>query len=440
MDGKGDRPSFDIAIVGAGVVGVHVAIGLLDRGIPFTIYEQSAELTEMGAGITITSTIAQSLTALHPEATQYLLKVSKLMSNINLVNGSRDDLSLRPSDQLYDLVISPFELHAAHRAKLVEGLLQLIPKERIKLGKRIESIVERGGDEKLLLQFADGTTAEADAVIGCDGIKSRVRQIVGGSDNPSSFAHYSNMSAYRGLITMDKATAALGQLVKDPVWYLGQGASMVTYAILGPGGIPFLNVVAYVHDEQDSLSLDSLVSEGNKEDVEAAFSHFGSSVKDVIKALPDKLNRWALFDSYAHPLPSYAYGRTVLAGDAAHPSTPHIGSGAGMGIEEALILAELLKSATERLGASEGSTSRRKLLEAAFKAYSDIRRPRTQWIVAQSRTIGIMSQGRHKEMGTDFDNYGIYLREKIGKLQAYDWKDSIRQAIDQFERELGASV
>ncbi|PNP50663.1 hypothetical protein THARTR1_08681 [Trichoderma harzianum] len=235
---------------------------------------------------------------------------------------------------------------------------------------------------------------------------------------------------------MEKATAALGQLVKDPVWYLGQGASMVTYPILGPGGIPVLNVVAYVHDEQDSLSLDSLVSEGNKEDVEAAFSQFGSSVKEVIKALPDKLNRWALFDSYVHPLPSYAYGRTVLAGDAAHPSTPHIGSGAGMGIEEALILAELLKSATEHLSASESSAARHKLFEAVFKAYSDIRRPRTQWIVTQSRTIGVMSQGRHEDMGTEFDRYAAYLKEKIGKLEAYDWKDTLRQATDQFERNL----
>ncbi|KAL6803074.1 hypothetical protein GGI42DRAFT_19936 [Trichoderma sp. SZMC 28013] len=439
MDGQGDRPSFDIAIVGAGVAGVHVAIGLLNRGIPFTIYEQSAELTEMGAGITVTSTVLKSLAALHPEAPQRLFKVSKLIRNINCVNGSSDDLGLRPSDRLYDLV-QPYELHSAHRAKLVEGLLQLIPEGHIKLGKRIESIVDRGEHEKLLLQFADGTTAEADAVIGCDGIKSRVRQIVGGSDNPSSSPHYSHMSAYRGLITMEKATAALGQLVKDPVWYLGQGASMVTYPILGPGGIPVLNVVAYVHDEQDSLSLDSLVSEGNKEDVEAAFSQFGSSVKEVIKALPDKLNRWALFDSHAHPLPSYAHGRTVLAGDAAHPSTPHIGSGAGMGIEEALILAELLKSATERLSVSEGSTTKHKLLEAVFKAYSHIRQPRTQWIVAQSRTIGVMSQGRHEEMGRDFDRYAAYLEETIGKLEAYDWKDSVSQAVDQFERELGASV
>lgn len=162
MDGQGDRPSFDIAIVGAGVAGVHVAIGLLNRGIPFTIYEQSAELTEMGAGITVTSTVLKSLAALHPEAPQRLFKVSKLIRNINCVNGSSDDLGLRPSDRLYDLV-QPYELHSAHRAKLVEGLLQLIPEGHIKLGKRIESIVDRGEHEKLLLQFADGTTAEADA-------------------------------------------------------------------------------------------------------------------------------------------------------------------------------------------------------------------------------------------------------------------------------------
>ncbi|KAL7913967.1 hypothetical protein GGI35DRAFT_439112 [Trichoderma velutinum] len=440
MDGQGDRPPFDIAIVGAGIVGVHVAVGLLNRGISFTIYEQSTELTEMGAGITINSFVAESLAALHHEAPQQLFKVSKPMNNINCVNGCSDNLNLRSSDRLYDKVIEPYEFHAAHRTKLVDELLQLIPKGHIKLGKRIESIVDQGDDEKLLLQFADGTTAEADAVIGCDGIKSRVRQIVGGLDNPSSSPHYANMSAYRGLISMEKATAALGQLVKDAVWYVGQGASMVTYPILGPGGVPVLNVVAYVHDEQDSLGLDSLVSEGSKQDVETAFSQFGSSVREVIKALPDKLNHWALFDSYAHPLPSYAYGRIVLAGDAAHPSTPHLGSGAGMGIEEALILAELLKTATERPSVVQASTAKGRILEAVFKVYSDIRRPRTEWIVASSRGAGVAAQWRDEDCGSDLDAYAKYLREKLDELLAYDWKESLRQATDQLERELGASV
>ncbi|KAL7948837.1 hypothetical protein V8C42DRAFT_230538 [Trichoderma barbatum] len=441
MDTHRDRPSFDIAIIGAGVVGVHVAIGLLNRNIPFTLYEQSSEVTEMGAGIAVSPIIVESMTALHPDVPQHLFKVSKELRNFNCVNGSSDeDLRLRPSDRLYDRVIQPYVFHAAHRGKLVEELLRLIPQEHIKLGKRIDSIVDRGEDKKLLLQFADGTTAETDAVIGCDGVKSRVRQIVGGLDQPSSFSHYINMSTYRGLIPIEKATAAIGELANDPVWYVGQGASMVTYPILVKEGVAVLNVTAYVHDERDWPDLDNFTREGSKEDVEKAFCHFGPSVKEIIRALPDKLNRWALFDSHSHPLPSYAYGRIVLAGDAAHTSTPHIGSGAGMGIEEALLLAELLKTATERLSLTQGSIPKHKLLEAVFKAYSDVRQPRTQWIVATSRHLGAASQWRNPDIGSDLDLYTTNFSQKLDKLLDYNWKDSLRQATEGFERELKATV
>ncbi|KAL7936552.1 FAD/NAD(P)-binding domain-containing protein [Trichoderma chlorosporum] len=415
MDNQGDRPSFDVAIIGTGIVGVHLAIGLLSRNIPFTIYEQSSQMTGTGAGIAVSSAVVDSMAALHPDAPQRLFRVSKLVESFNYVNGCRDErLNLRPPERPYDRVIQPYKFHAAHRAKLVDGLLQFIPKEYIKLGKRIESIVGRGEDEKLVLQFSDGTTAEADAVIGCDGIKSRVRQIVKGIDNPRSFPHYTNMSLYRGLITMERATAALGQLAKDSVWYVGQGASMVTYPIVGMDGVPVLNMAAYVNDEQEWPDLDNLACVGRKRDVEAAFSHFGPSLKE-----------------------SYAYGRVVLAGDAAHSSTPHLGSGAGMGIEEALILAELLKTATERLDATQGSIS--KHIEAVFEAYSETRLPRTQWIVAGSRSIGIASQWRDEERGSDLDMYIMGFKTTLDTLLAYDWKDAYKQATDGFERELGAS-
>ncbi|KAM0250875.1 hypothetical protein ACHAQJ_008453 [Trichoderma viride] len=439
MNGHSNRPPLNVAIIGAGIVGVHVAIGLLNRNIPVTIYEQSSQVKEIGAGITFPSPIVDCMAALDPGITEKLEKSAGVFENLNCVIGCSDeDLKLRPADQLFDITAKPFKYHSAYRAQLLDDLLQLIPQKCIKVGKRLESIINKDDDEKqLLLQFSDGTTAEADTVIGCDGIKSRVRQIVLGNDDPAAFPHYSHISAYRGLVPMEQATAALGRLSKEAVSYVGQGASMMTYPIASKNVV---NVVAFVHDEEDWPDSNRLISLGRKEEVVAAFSHFCPSLRDLIAAMPEELNRWAMFDSFDHPLKSFAYGRIVLAGDAAHASTPHHGAGAGMGIEDALVVTTLLKRVTEIQNLDQDTVTKNKALEAAFKAYDSIRRERAQWLVSSSRYQGNSAQWRNPEVGNDPDLYAKDLRERINKIFSYDWKDSLAQAMNEFERQLGARI
>lgn len=160
-----DRPPLDIAIIGAGIVGAHVAIGLLHRNIRVTLYEQSSQVKETGAGIAFPTPIVDCMTALDPAITKQLKKISGVFENLNAINGCSDeDLKLRPADKLFDVVVEPFTYHSAHRAQLLDGLLALIPQEYIKLGSRLEAITHKEINKgPLLLHFSDGTTAEADA-------------------------------------------------------------------------------------------------------------------------------------------------------------------------------------------------------------------------------------------------------------------------------------
>ncbi|KAL6907139.1 FAD/NAD(P)-binding domain-containing protein [Trichoderma evansii] len=436
MTGSSNRPPLNIAIIGAGIVGAHIAIGLLHRNIQVTIYEQSSQVKEIGAGIAFPTPMVDCMTALDPVITEQLQKVSGVFQNLNGINGCSDeDLKLRPADQLFDVVVKPFTYHSTHRGQLLDGLLGLIPQEYIKLGKRLESITHKESNEgPLILQFSDGTTAEADAVIGCDGIKSQVRRIVLGNDDPAAFPHYSYTSAYRGLVPMEKATAALGKLSKEAVSYLGRGASLFTYPIISKNA---LNVVAFVHDEGEWPDSKHLTIHGKKEDVVAAFSHFGPSVRDLVAAMPEELNRWAMFDTFDHPLSTFAFGRIVLAGDAAHASTPHHGAGAGMGIEDALVIATLLKKVAETRGLDESSDAKNRTLEAAFKAYDSVRRERGQWVVSSSRFAGNSAQWRNPGIGSDSTLYAKDLTERINKVFSYDWKSSLIEAIDEYEHQLG---
>jgi salicylate hydroxylase len=96
-----------------------------------------------------------------------------------------------------------------HRAHFLDECVKLIPKEVTHFRKQLDRVVDKG-EKGLELIFTDVSSAAADAVIGCDGIRSRVRQLILGEDNPQSYPQYSHVYAYRGLISMDKAVEAVG--------------------------------------------------------------------------------------------------------------------------------------------------------------------------------------------------------------------------------------
>lgn len=86
----------------------------------------------------------------------------------------------------------------------------MIPNDIARFNKRLENIAE-GHDGKLILKFADGSEGITDVVVGCDGIKSRVRQLIVGEGHPSINPTFTHKYAYRGLVPMEKAIEAIGE-------------------------------------------------------------------------------------------------------------------------------------------------------------------------------------------------------------------------------------
>lgn len=91
--------------------------------------------------------------------------------------------------------------------------MKLFPAERAVFGKRLESLERESEKEggKWVLKFHDGSEAKADAVVGCDGIKSSVRKMLYGKDDPRSYPTYTHKYAYRALADMDQAVEAVGE-------------------------------------------------------------------------------------------------------------------------------------------------------------------------------------------------------------------------------------
>ncbi|OQE08997.1 hypothetical protein PENFLA_c121G08476 [Penicillium flavigenum] len=438
----GDHAPFDVAVVGGGIVGLHVALGLVRRGIPVTIYEQAHELKEVGAGMGFTSNIVGCMAAIDPKVAESLDDVSiRSGGSVRWIDGlAQEDLRSRPKERLFDVELSLGEeaiARTTHRGQFLNELVKLLPPDQIKLGKRLDTIVQTGENEKLLLKFCDATTSEADAVIGCDGIKSCVRQLVLEEDDPAAVPHYAHESAYRCLVDMDKALPVMGDFCKTMVMYMGQGAHLMAYPV---DNFKSLNVAAFVHDDGEWPQSEKHTVLGSKEDIQKAYSGFGPTVRSLVALLPDELNRWAMFDTFDHPLLTYAYGRITLAGDAAHGSTPHYGSGAGMGVEDALVLSTVLEQAATKMKTHGVAVSKARALTAAFEAYDAVRRERSQWLVRCSRRQGQKVKGLDREIGKDFDKFKKHTKASMDKLFYYDFRAMLQQATDEFEFRVSGSI
>lgn len=274
-------------------------------------------------------------------------------------------------------------------------------------------------------------------VIGCDGIKSRVRRAVLGPEDPAAVPHYARESAYRCLVDMDKARSALGDIALEPVKWVGQNVSLVTYPIAQN---KYLNVAAFIRDDGEWPREDSQVVESSKEDVIKAYASHGPAIRALCEVLPDKLSRWGLFDTCDHPLSTYAYGAVALAGDAAHGSTPHHGSGAGMGVEDALVLATLLEKASLDLSSHATTTTKTKMIKDVFQTFDAVRRGRSQWLVQSSRYQGALDKGEIEGIERDFVKYIESSSERIDRIFDHDWKQMVQQSEDMLRGRLEVSA
>lgn len=253
-------------------------------------------------------------------------------------------------------------------------------------------------------------------MIGCDGIRSRLRAFMF-RDGPPTAATYSHKYSFRALLPMDQALARLGPaMCATRYMYNGPGAHIITYPVAGGA---YLNALAVVSDPDEWPSSSSPTTTTNTDDASdrdrQSHSHTGSATRDearrafdgwhpdvraVVELLPARMDKWAIFDMLAHPAPRYHEGaRLCLAGDAAHAVGPHLGAGAGFGIEDACLLAELLDDVQRRRrgggdgvevpaaagGGQDDVPSLARCLGAAFSVYSDVRYERTQWYVLRRR-------------------------------------------------------
>ncbi|KAE9980384.1 hypothetical protein EG328_000319 [Venturia inaequalis] len=390
------KPTY--AIIGGGIAGLSLGVALHKRNIKVTIYEAAAHFGEIGAGVAFTANAVQAMKICDPGVHSAFEKVvthnqwpSKKHLWFDFLDGMKDE---RGHQEAEFTIESSVGMNGVHRAAFLDEMVKLVEGAGIAyFGKRLVGIEEGGGGEegKVTLTFKDGTRAVADAVIGCDGIKSQVRRIMVGEESPMANHVYTHKYAYRGLIDMDKAVETIGEeRAKNAVMWVGTGRHVLTFPV--NHGTTF-NLVAFVTTPNPWPDHSKSTLPAHRSEAIKDFQGFGPNVMKLLDLVQPDLDIWGIFD-LEHPLDTFCKGKICVVGDAAHATSPHHGSGAGFCIEDAAVMASILE---DPLVTGAPGT-----IEKAFQTYSKERKVRTQWLVEHSKRQGDLYEGNIPEVGRDF--------------------------------------
>ncbi|KAF4334018.1 salicylate hydroxylase [Fusarium beomiforme] len=431
-----------IAIVGGGVVSMILTFGLIHRKIPVRVYEQASGFREIGAGFAFSACARHCMHLLNPSITEAL----KRCGAVPLSDENEKDNYLRwidgynqhqPDDPSYQRPLAQIGgggFRGCRRDQFLQELAKDLPPGTIEFSKRMEALEQRE-DGSVLLTFADGSKVEADAVIGCDGIKSNVRKSILGVDNKASYAQYTHKVAYRGLVPMRAAIEVLGPwLANNFHHHVGPGAHITHYPVANHSA---LNVVIFLSDPGPWSGDSSMVSEGTRSEVEAALHDWHPKVRNLVSLMPSKLSKWGLFDLGDYPVPKY-YDRSVcIAGDAAHATSPHHGAGACLGAEDALCLTALLDQVSKQPVHSR--VELRNSVEIAFDTFDKMRRRRTQWLVNSSRRVCDLyhqNEWADPQRWTKADTCFEEIRDRSYKIWNFDAEEMVQQSLVRYVERL----
>jgi FAD-dependent urate hydroxylase len=340
-----------VVIIGAGMGGLTTGIALKKFGHQVRIFEQTEKILPVGAAISLWSNGVKCLNYLG--LTEKIAQLGGQMDDLAYVDGLTGDVMTQFS--LLPLIEEVGQRpYPVARADLQNMLMDEFGRDQIYLGKKMVRLEDKA--DYVEVHFADGSSTQADLVIGADGTHSITRAYVLGQQVQRRYAGYVN---WNGLVEISEDLAPAQQWTT----YVGEGKRASLMPVADGKFYFFLDVPLPAGLENNRDEYKKLLKQ--------YFSDWCLPVQQLIERLdPQKTNRVEIHD--IEPFTQFYKGRVVILGDAAHSTTPDIGQGGCQAMEDAIYLARSLQINT--LG-----------VEDALRRYQNKRNERANELVLRAR-------------------------------------------------------
>jgi 2-polyprenyl-6-methoxyphenol hydroxylase-like FAD-dependent oxidoreductase len=346
-----------ILILGGGIAGLTTAIALHRKQLDFMVYEAVSEIKGIGSGITLAGNAMRALEQINiaddVKARGHLITSMIIQDERGKPVSAMDTERLIREHGMYNVAI--------HRGALHQALLNSIPEGKVQTKKKATGCYET--HESVVVKFEDGTEEKGSAVIVADGIHSAIRQQL----LPKSAPRYSGYTCWRGIVHNE--------------WSFNR----VAVETWGPAGrigyVPIGNSQVYWFACKNAPPKDERMKHMSIADLAKNFEGYAHPVQEIISKTPSENLIWSDIEDL-EPISKFAFNRVLLISDAAHATTPNLGQGACLGIEDAIAVAEELSRHSDSV--------------AAFKSFEERRLKRAHFIVNTSYRIGKIAQVENK--------------------------------------------
>jgi 2-polyprenyl-6-methoxyphenol hydroxylase-like FAD-dependent oxidoreductase len=345
--------NLDILIQGAGIGGLTLAIALLQRGYSVKVVERSDTLSEVGAGIWMAANPMQIFDQLG--FADKITAAGWIVKRLRLLDYRGFDLQVSDISEMAK--VFGFETVALHRSALQQVLFDQLPVDTVLFGTEVQTLHQ--DTESVSVQLSNGSSIRANIVVGADGINSQIRRHV----SLQGTKRYSGSSSYRAIARGARLLPPESDHEAYEIW--AEGCRL---------GFSKINSNDYYwYMTFDSPAGKTLSPDQMKSHAGSLFKSFFARWTNLLDhTAPGEILKTDISD--LKPLHKWSLHRVGLIGDAAHATTPNLGQGGAMAVEDALSLAKAFEEAG--------------LNEMAFELYEQRRREKVNWIVSTSWTIG----------------------------------------------------
>jgi 6-hydroxynicotinate 3-monooxygenase len=313
-----------IAVVGAGLGGLTVAGFLQRAGFEAKVYEQAPAFSRIGAGIILSANVVKVLRRLGIERDLFEVGI-KPKEYISRAWDTGETLYRIVFDAASEERFGAPYLNI-HRGDLHAVLDRVVTPGSISFSHRLVGLEEK--NDSIRLVFDNGVKVEADIVIGADGINSKVREFLLGTEPP----RFAGAVAQRAIFPTERLR---GFKIPDCTKWWGRDRHALPYFMTSRRDeVYVIGVVPAQSWDSDATSLPI-----SRTELMESFANFHQDLRRVLEAAED-VSVWPIFDRERDD--RWSGGRTVLLGDACHPMRPYMAGGGAMAIEDGAILSRCL--------------------------------------------------------------------------------------------------